>query len=141
MDFATIQMALQSANAGMLASALNNVQTGTSNPDLAIMLYNKMRLGMETYQFWGANYHWSTFYLPGAVASLNQGGYQEMPGGPIGAVLPYGFSWLRQADKAGQAENSPLGGIVKITRSWIGAPNGFWDEDIYPYYGGVDRSV
>lgn len=139
-DFATIQQAIQAATNGALKTALNNVAS-CSNPALATQLYQKMRGGMETYQLYGARYHWSTYFLPGAVSTVNQGGYQEFPGGPAGYILPAGFAWLRQADKPGQADNSPLGGIVKVTRSWIGAPNGFWDTDIYPTFGGTDSSV
>jgi hypothetical protein len=89
--------------------------------------------GEEYYYLPSARYTWSSYYLPGDAPALNEGGTTyAAPGGPAGYVLPSGFSWLRQADKVGQANYGPLGGTVKLTRSWIGAGNGFWDPFLYP---------
>jgi hypothetical protein len=130
-DFAAIQQALLAASTGALATGINNF-AGTSNPTLVAALYGKMRNGMETYYLAGARYTWTSYFLPGDLPTPNEGGVTQTPGGPSGFVLPSGFTWLRLADDYGMALYSPLGGITKLTRHWIGAPSGFWDTAIYP---------
>lgn len=130
-DIALVQQAFTALTASGQATAINQMQ-GIQNKDLATLLYNKLRQGLETYYLAMARYTWTTYYLAGTLPNLAQGGVTQTPGGPAGAVLPLGFAWLRLADKAGQANYGPLGAVEKLTRQWIGAPNGFWDPDIYP---------
>jgi hypothetical protein len=73
-----------------------------------------------------------SFTPPKPIWITVQGGVTyTSPGGPSGYVLPSGFGWLRLADNAVQANYSPLGGIVKLTRTFIGCSGG-WDPDLYP---------
>jgi hypothetical protein len=131
-DFAMVRLAFQAATVSGRQTALNQLQA-TSNPTLATQLFNKLLQGMEEYYLAGSRYTWSSYYLPGDVPTLSPGGVQYTSvGGPSGYVLPPGYTWLRYADDDGQANYGPLGGIVKLTRTFIGAPNGVWDTDIYP---------
>ena len=130
-DYATVRLAFQAATLNGYSTGLNQLN-GTSNPPLANLLFSKLLQGMENYYLAGARYTWSSYYLPVGVPSLNAGGsIYSSPGGPSGYVLPGGNSWLRYQDDAGQSNYCPLGGIVKLTRTFIGAPRSFWDADIY----------
>ena len=134
-DFAIVQQAINALNSGALAVAQNQF-AGTSNPTLVQSLYTKMRRGFENYYLAAARYRWTQYYVSGDLPLPNTGGYTYVsPDGPAGYTLPAGFSWLRLADVVGQANWSPLGGIERITYSWLGAPNGYWDSDIYPASG------
>jgi hypothetical protein len=130
-DFALVQQALLAVNNGSMTTAVNQF-AGSSNPDLVNKLYTKMRKGFENYYLAGWRYTWSTYYLPAYAPYVAIGGVTQYPGGPPSGLVPGNISWLRLADDFGMAAWCPLGGVVKLTRHWIGGPMGFWDPDIYP---------
>ncbi len=119
---------------------------------LAIELVNKMRRGETEFYFSGLRVTWTQyFYLPPLMDSggyiqdpVTQGGlpaYFWSDTGEVGGnnTLEYltlltnpdiygdGFSWLRKADKRGFQRI-----WHRLTRTWIGAPLGHWDSDLYP---------
>ncbi len=133
-DFGTIEQAVlaaQTSNTGV-AYAPDWTHISDGNSALAQKLYDKLFRGQETYILYGARYTWSTYYLAGDEPALNNGSVTQTPGGPSGEILPSGFSWVRLADKIGTANNCPAGYVLRLTRAWQGAPNGFWDTDLYP---------
>jgi len=130
-DFATVQMAFAALTATGQATAKNQFY-GSPNQALMQKLFDKLKHGFETYYLAGSRYTWSTYYLPGSAPGLAAGGVTQTPGGPAGAILPAGNEYLREADVLGQANYSPIGGIEKLERNWVGGPNGWWDPDIYP---------
>lgn len=130
-DFTLIRLAFLSATVDGQANSANQMNR-TSNPPLASNLLSKMVGGQENYYLASSHYTYSYYYLPGGVPSLNSGGsVYSNPGGPAGYVIPAGESWLRYADEAQQSNYCPIGGIVKVTSTFVGAPNNFWDSDIY----------
>lgn len=134
-DFTKVQTALDAPDRAALKAAKGDFKS-TSDPDLANQLYEMMRKGQETYYLSAYRYSWSQYYLSGFLPVPNVGGTTYIaPAGPAGFTLPYGYSWLRLADDAGQANWSPLGGIEKITYNWLGAPDGHWNPTIYPPSG------
>lgn len=130
-DFALVQQAMLASSTDGLTTAYNQFD-GASDPDLVTILYDLMRNGCETYYLSAQRYTWTTYYQPGESLTLSNGGYTETPGGPGAYLLPSGFGWLRESDNYGMALYSPAGGILKVTRHWIGAPSGYWDNIIYP---------
>lgn len=135
-------------------SLLNSTSIG--DPDvlsLALEMVRKLRKGFETFYLAGLRVRWTQFfYLP---QDMNPGGYIEDPvtqgglpfyfwsddGTPTGnniltalaatvnpQIYDGGISWFRQSDT--QHYNRTWFGL---TRSWIGAPLGIWDSDIYPH--------
>ncbi len=132
-DFATVQSAVQAWNQTARAAALSSFGN-LSNPNLANSLYTKLRNGEETYYLSAQRYTWTTYFAYPVTGHLNPGGYAETPGGPFINNLPYGFAWLRESDSMDFV--SDLQTMVKLTRSWLGAPNGQWDPDLYPIGSG-----
>lgn len=135
--------------------------TNITDPDvlsLAKELVTKLRRGEDTYYLSGWRVYWSQYFnLP---QPLNPGGYIEDPvaegqlppyfwsadGTPDGdntlislaqqvnpiiypppTDLAGTISWLRQADTV---EYQRV--WFKVVHSWLGGPNGTWDNDIYP---------
>ena len=130
-DIGLVQQAFAAYQASGQATAQNQF-AASPNADLCQKLFEKLRRGFETYYLAGSHYVWNQYYLPGEIPSLSNGGYTQAPGGPYTGLLPANVQWLREADSLSQGQYSPLGGIQKVTRSWIGGPNGWWDPDIYP---------
>lgn len=131
-DINEVRQAAEAYNTASFASAYAKVNTG-SNSALKKQLYGKIINGMDTYYLSAYRYSWSQYFLSGHLPVPDPGGKTyAAPAGPAGFILPVGFSWLRLADEAGQANWSPLGGIEKITYHWLGAPDGHWDPDVYP---------
>jgi hypothetical protein len=96
------------------------------NPEglLALDLFDLLEEGRDTYYLCGLRYIWtlSGWSFPPATT----GGFIQTPGGPLAGYLPLGFSWLRQSDSVRVS-----GGIVQLTRQWLGAPSGHWDTRLY----------
>jgi hypothetical protein len=141
-NIAIVKRAFNAFSAEMQATASNQFASclgldGSSTEALCWSLLDKLEKGMESYYLAASRYTWSTYYLPGDVPALFPGGYIDpSPGGPAGYVLPANTAWLREADQVGQANYAPIGGIVKLTRTWIGGPLGWWDTNLYPTIGG-----
>ena len=81
--------------------------------------------GVETWYLAGIkfSYTFSSWALP----ALTLGGYVETPSGTGFPSITGTLSWLRLSDSWGRS-----GSIYKTTRSWLGAPNGYWDSTLYP---------
>jgi len=123
------------------------------------LLYKKHK-GEDSFYMGGYKITWSTYFWYPPSAGINPGGYIEDPifaGGlpyqfwstngtndiqtnifflaqqnnlnmyPFPALQwPYGISWLRQMDSLVLVRT-----WFKLTRSWLGAPLGTWDFDLY----------
>lgn len=129
-DLAIVQQAYLALSAGQIQNATNQF-VNTTNQALAQKLYDKLRVGMESYYLSQWRYTWSSYYESGFEPTPALGSVTQTPGGPLFGFLG-GAQWLREADHVTSTGQSPLGTIVKVTRSWIGGPATFWDPDIYP---------
>lgn len=127
-DLARVQRAFLASSTGQLNTALDGFVT-TSNAALATLLYSKLRQGLETYylSLWG--YRWVSYYTASFPPIPFLGGVRQNPGGPLAGILS--GNWLREADTLENSGQSPLGTILKLTRTWRGGPNGWWDADLY----------
>ena len=106
-----------SANQAIAASA-------TLGQSLAAMLQK----GEETYYQAGFRFTWTffTYVLPG----LNLGGIIQSPNGIAPVSVPSTVSWLRLADSFESAGVN--GSMWRITYTWLGGQNGYWDPLLYP---------
>jgi hypothetical protein len=93
---------------------------------VALELVAKLLKGIETFYRASYTYTWTSFYWSFPPATV--GGARQSPQGPYAAYLATltGFEWLRTADSISGV------GMYRITRTWMGAPGGHWDADIYP---------
>lgn len=87
-------------------------------------LVAKMERGNETFYLASLRYSWVTHYWTAPV--IFRGGYLEDPGGPLSGYFVSDLSWLREGDDLQFAN-----GIWRLTRTWLGAPAGHWDSDLY----------
>ena len=90
-------------------------------------LREKLAHGEETYYLSGWRYSFELFSYD--RPTINRGGFVGTPGGPLAGLLPSNTSWLRLADDLDPA--GVAGSMYKITETWIGAPLGHWDPEIY----------
>jgi hypothetical protein len=94
---------------------------------LAKKLADKLIAGRDSFYLAGWTYTWSSYSwdLPDTI---DNGGYIAAPGGPLETLIASNSSvtWLRQCDHL-----EWTGHCYKITRTWLGAPNGHWDTDLY----------
>ncbi len=130
---------------------------GTSQQSASLELLYKQFKGEDTFYMAGYKVTWSQYYW--YPQYLNPGGYIEDPvyGGGLPAYFwsdnglptghnifaetttynqnmypqptlnpPYGLSWLRQADTIHLQRT-----WWRLTRSWVGAPLGHWDNEWY----------
>ena len=88
-------------------------------------LWDKLIRGTENFYLAGFRYSWTRAYWS-IAGTINLGGYIESPGGPLTGMFPAGISWLRQADDV-----KFTGQHFRYTVSWLGAPDGHWDTDLY----------
>jgi len=111
-------------------TTLTNAIAAGVNSTTITSLINKWLKGEETYYQAGFKvvYTQYAYTLGGAVSGggVIQSPFGRVPAGFMGNV-PGGLSWLRQAD-----ELSWNNGLWKLTQTWIGAPGGWWDTDLYP---------
>jgi hypothetical protein len=99
---------------------------GTVNKDLTKALVNKWLKGEENFYLAGLKFQHTLFSFMAPAAS--PGGFIQFPFGTFsGYVSAAGMSWLRQSDEV--IWNN---GLWKLTRTWMGAPSGQWDTDLYP---------
>lgn len=92
--------------------------------NLGRLLVDKMERGNETFYLATLRYSWAThsFFAP----LITRGGFIEDPSGPLKGYFVSDLQWLREGDDL-QFSN----GIWRRTSSWLGAPAGHWDEDLY----------
>lgn len=122
----------QTTNAQGLA-ALAAAIAASPNKTLQGALLTKWIQGKETWYLAGFKYVWSQFYTSFSGTVL-RGGYRENPilsvngAGPGSSYVPQGSGWdyLRDADEMVWSN-----GLFRVTRTWIGAPGGIWDTDLY----------
>lgn len=93
----------------------------------ANLMIDKIRRGMETYYLAGMKYFWVLHFF--GVPTLTLGGFIETPGGPLGNFLPSNLTWLCQSDSL--TTTGPNGTIYRLTRPWMGGPDGHWCPDLY----------
>ena len=92
---------------------------------LGAALIAKLQKGEETFYMAYARYIWWSFsYLP---PPWTLGGIISSPGGPLAAYFG-AFSCLRLADAIQPAGVN--GSMFKLIRTWLVAPNGYWDPDL-----------
>lgn len=91
---------------------------------LALNLLSKIRRGNESYYMAALRYVWATHSY--SRPTMYRGGRQEEPGGPLQGYFVSNISWLRESDDLQYSQ-----GIWRLTRSWIGGPDGHWDIDLY----------
>lgn len=91
-----------------------------------LALVNKWLKGEENFYLAGLKFqHTMHSYIAPAAS---EGGFIQFPFGTFsGYVSSAGMSWLRQSDEV--IWNN---GLWKLTRTWLGAPSGQWDPDLYP---------
>jgi hypothetical protein len=91
---------------------------------LSLNLAQKLMKGRDSYYLAGWTYTWTTYSwdLPTAMA----GGVIEAPAGPLAGYFVGTIDWLRQADSL-----QPTPTHFKLTKTWLGGPNGHWDTDLY----------
>ena len=92
---------------------------------LLLDLFNKKKRGTTNYYLAGFKYEWtvSNYNVSG---TLSVGGFLQTPYGPLGSFIPGSFSCLRQAD-----DLKWTGKLYEYTRSWLCAPDGHFDSDLY----------
>jgi hypothetical protein len=93
-----------------------SVVTGST---LGNELWKKMKRGFISYPIWTPVYRWKLYFW--AAPPATEGGYKEIPGGPITGP---DTDWIRQAD---QLDFNGTHWVLE--RSWIGVPD--LDVDIY----------
>lgn len=91
---------------------------------LANQLVHKIRQGNESFYLASLRYVWATHYF--SVPIMTRGGFIDAPGGPLAGYFVSDIAWLRESDDLQESN-----GIWRLTRSWLGAPNGHWDADLY----------
>lgn len=121
---------------GISAESLSNVHkalNGDDDAELALtqipdptawFLLRKLRRGTTNWYVAGFRYTWvlHSWGLPAAT----KGGFLQTPGGPLEGALPAGIAWLRYSDQL-----SYQNGVFRLTRTWLGGPDGFWDPELY----------
>ena len=135
-DFLNVQTAANGLDEHARATARNKF-AASPNAGLCGKLFNLLANGTENYILSVPLYSWSSYYSAASAPVPSAGGFVQTPGGPATDLLPTGYSWLRRADVLALANYTPLGGAVKVTRSWLGGPvgndgGGYWDPILYP---------
>jgi hypothetical protein len=139
----TIEHCYQAVN-GATAMSRNNardyIESLYNNPDdpptgstwdaqwlFGILLLDWLSHGHETYYMAGTKYShvWYSFNLP----TLNNGGVIEPFPNAGPRMGDASLSWLRLADNPEPAGVN--GSVYKITSTWLGGPNGHWDNNLY----------
>lgn len=91
-----------------------------------ILLIQKWLRGEKTYHLASCTFK-HTIHSFNAPNGFEGGVIQHPFGAFAGYVSHAGLDWLRQADSVTWSN-----GIWKLTRTWVGAPSGHWDKDLYP---------
>jgi len=82
------------------------------------------RHGVQSYYLAGLKYKWTSYSW--TAPECTRGGFIEVPGGPLADKLPAQMSWLRESDSLAWT-----GSAFRRERSWVGGPNGHWDDFLY----------
>jgi hypothetical protein len=105
-------------------TAIQGVIASTTNATLTTNLVNKWLRGEETFYLAGFKFQHTLYFT--SAPTTSEGGFIQTPTGAFSGYIPGGMSWLRQADELIWSN-----GLWKLTRTWIGAPGGWWDTDLY----------
>jgi hypothetical protein len=129
--FETIQLAYN--------ALYNSQQTGSSGANMAgnnltgdqllyyQKLFKKLQQGEETYYLAGWRYTYEVYSYDAPVPF--RGAIVQTPGGPLAGTLPPNIGWVRLADDLDPA--GVAGSMWKLTVTYLGGPQGYWDTDIY----------
>ena len=96
---------------------------------LGLELVDMLRRGEETFYLVGQKFTWSFFSY--VLPATSKGAIIQAPFGPgsVPSALDPELNWLRLAD-----ELEPVGvngSMYKLTRTWLGGPQGHWDKILY----------
>lgn len=91
---------------------------------IAKTLVDKINAGNETFYLASLRYVWRLHSW--SIPDIQLGGVIESPSGPLAGYFSPAISWLREADAF-----TEQGGVYMLTRSWLGAPSGHWDAQLY----------
>ena len=123
-----VQVATRGATQALKTSASTKINAASDDNSVkAQKLLLLIQKGVETYYLAGYRYSWSTYCYD--LPALVVGGVIQSPGGPLQSYLPSAFTFLRLADSV--APSSVKGSAFKLTRSWLGGPDGHWDTTLY----------
>lgn len=89
-------------------------------------LLTKLTKGISNFYLAGIKYSWTQHFWTITSGTVNLGGFIDTPGGPLTGVLPGSLSAIRQADGL-----VFTGEYFKYTQTWLLAPSGHWDTDLY----------
>jgi len=108
--------------------AIDPAITDATQLALARALYTKLLRGEETYYL--AGWRYTSIIYSYTLPTINIGAVLQSPNGigPI-TIADSTIGWLRLADLVEPAGVN--GSMWKITRTWLGGPNGHWDADLY----------
>lgn len=88
-------------------------------------LLAKLRKGVSSFYLAGIKYSWTQHFWS-ISGHVSLGGFIDTPDGPLTSLLPVSLSALRQADAV-----VFTGEHFKYTKTWLLAPDGHWDTDLY----------
>lgn len=120
---AVVQNAVQATSSTTRAKAIA-ILTATPVSALALELVKKLEAGREAFYMAALRYSWTTHSF--TIPTMYRGGWIEAPGGPLAGYFVADIDWLREADDLQYSA-----GIWRLTRSWLGGPNGHWDLQLY----------
>ncbi len=123
---ADVQGIIDSSTLAERTALIAKINAGVGTGAIEATILADLRLkGVESYYLSGFKYTWTLAFWE--KPALNVGGYIEAPYGPLGDTIEIlGLASLRQADSL-----QFNGQNHKLTRSWLCAPNGHWDPDLY----------
>jgi hypothetical protein len=106
------------------AKAGNSDYNAVAADTLAFELFKKLKRGTEGY--WVSVMEYTYTYASWTLPSLTLGGFIGTPGGPMAGSLPATTGWFRASD-----EIDFDSGYYSVTVTWLGSPDGDWDDDLY----------
>jgi hypothetical protein len=128
---AALAKACGTGSTAMARAAAYDQITLISDPTqqaLGLSLAAKYSRGEETFYLAGWRYVWTSYSY--SLPSTTLGAMIQAPLGPLYGYFSGSISFLRLADDLQSAGVN--GSCFKVSRTWLGAPDGYWDSDIYP---------
>ena len=127
-DYDAVDEALNSPNRAARSVERNKIESNAFyHANTAAFLDKKIR-GTDSFYLAGIEYRWTRYYW--AIEGATLGGFIQHPDDFDSSHPLFGFftgvDFLREADVI-----SREGWMVKVDRTWKGAPAGFWDTDLY----------
>jgi hypothetical protein len=125
---ASTSFARQNALDQLAGRAASGDATIAASATLGQSLAAKLQRGEETYYQAGFRYVW--VYYTYTLPTINVGGITETPTGPVTPSYDSTINWIRLAD--GFEPAGVNGSMWKMTLTWLGGQDGYWDTDLYP---------